>query len=41
MAVCIKKVLVLCIGNSWRSQMAVAYIKHFATENVQVYSAGI
>jgi arsenate reductase len=41
MAVGIKKVLVLCTGNSCRSQMAEAYIKHFATENVQVYSAGI
>ncbi|MFZ9455723.1 MAG: arsenate reductase ArsC, partial [Bacteroidia bacterium] len=36
-----KKVLVLCTGNSCRSQMAEAYLKHFAAENVQVYSAGI
>jgi arsenate reductase len=41
MAVCMKKVLVLCTGNSCRSQMAEAYLKHFAAENVQVYSAGI
>lgn len=33
-------VLVLCTGNSCRSQMAEGYLKHFAPE-LAVYSAGI
>ena len=37
-----KNVLVLCTGNSCRSQMAHGYLAHFAnTENVTVYSAGV
>lgn len=37
-----KNVLVLCTGNSCRSQMAHGYLAHFAnTENVMVYSAGV
>lgn len=36
-----KKVLVLCTGNSCRSQIAEGYLKHFAKEKAQVYSAGV
>lgn len=36
-----KKVLVLCTGNSCRSQMAEAYLRHFAGNKATVYSAGI
>ena len=36
-----KKILVLCTGNSCRSQIAEGYLKHFANENVVVYSAGV
>jgi arsenate reductase len=36
-----KKILVLCTGNSCRSQMAEGYLRHFAGENALVYSAGI
>ena len=36
-----KKILVLCTGNSCRSQMAHGYLQHFAKENAQVYSAGV
>lgn len=36
-----KKILVLCTGNSCRSQMAEGYLKHFAGEDAEVYSAGI
>jgi arsenate reductase (thioredoxin) len=36
-----KKVLVLCTGNSCRSQIADGYLKHFAKENAEIYSAGI
>lgn len=35
------KILVLCTGNSCRSQIAEAYIRHFAPKNCDVYSAGI
>ena len=35
------KVLILCTGNSCRSQMAEGWLKHFTSkENVEVYSAG-
>jgi arsenate reductase len=37
----VKKVLVLCTGNSCRSQMAHGYLQHFAGSKAQVYSAGI
>lgn len=37
----LKKILVLCTGNSCRSQMAHGYLQHFAGENAQVYSAGV
>ena len=36
-----KKILVLCTGNSCRSQIAEGYLKHFAGEKAKVYSAGI
>lgn len=36
-----KKILVLCTGNSCRSQIAEAYLKHFAKQKAQVYSAGV
>ena len=36
-----KKVLVLCTGNSCRSQIAEGYLRHFAGDKAQVYSAGI
>ena len=36
-----KKVLVLCTGNSCRSQMAEGYLRHFAGNRATVYSAGI
>ncbi|MFM7902680.1 MAG: arsenate reductase, partial [Bacteroidota bacterium] len=36
-----KNVLILCTGNSCRSQMAEAYIRHFHGDTTQVYSAGV
>jgi arsenate reductase len=36
-----KKVLVLCTGNSCRSQIAEAYLRHFAGEKAAIYSAGV
>lgn len=37
-----KNILVLCTGNSCRSQMAHGYLAHFANPNeVKVYSAGV
>jgi len=36
-----KKVLVLCTGNSCRSQLAEAYLRHFAGGRAEVYSAGV
>lgn len=35
-----KKILVLCTGNSCRSQMAEGYLRHFAGDNAEVFSAG-
>ncbi|MEY5051673.1 MAG: hypothetical protein RIS78_226 [Bacteroidota bacterium] len=35
------KILVLCTGNSCRSQMAEGYLRKFADASVEVYSAGI
>nr|WP_148639164.1 arsenate reductase ArsC [Aquimarina longa] len=34
-------VLVLCTGNSCRSQMAEGYLKFFAKKNATIYSAGV
>jgi arsenate reductase (thioredoxin) len=36
-----KKILVLCTGNSCRSQIAEGYLKHFSNNAAEVYSAGI
>lgn len=36
-----KNVLVLCTGNSCRSQIAHGYLKHFYGEQANVYSAGV
>ncbi len=36
-----RNILVLCTGNSCRSQIAEGYIKHFAKEKAEIYSAGI
>ena len=36
-----KKILVLCTGNSCRSQIAHGYLEHFAGNNAEVYSAGV
>ncbi|MBK6755406.1 MAG: arsenate reductase ArsC [Flavobacteriales bacterium] len=35
------KILVLCTGNSCRSQMAHGYLQHFAGRQAEVYSAGV
>ena len=35
------KILVLCTGNSCRSQMAEGYLRKYADASVEVYSAGI
>jgi arsenate reductase len=37
----VKKVLVLCTGNSCRSQIAEGYLRHFARNGWKIYSAGI
>jgi arsenate reductase len=37
----IKKILVLCTGNSCRSQIAHGYLQHFAGDRAEVYSAGV
>lgn len=36
-----KKILVLCTGNSCRSQIAEGYIRHFSKEKAEIFSAGI
>ncbi|MDB5221771.1 MAG: arsenate reductase ArsC, partial [Chitinophagaceae bacterium] len=36
-----KRILVLCTGNSCRSQIAQGYLQHFAKDKAEVYSAGI
>jgi len=36
-----KKILVLCGGNSCRSQMAEAYLRYFAGNKAEIHSAGI
>lgn len=37
----IKNILVLCTGNSCRSQIADGYLRHFAGAKANVYSAGV
>lgn len=42
MAHCMINILVLCTGNSCRSQIAHGYLEHFTdAEKVKVYSAGV
>ncbi|MFD1256654.1 arsenate reductase ArsC [Mucilaginibacter terrae] len=36
-----KNILVLCTGNSCRSQLAEGYLRYFAGERANIYSAGI
>lgn len=36
-----KNILILCTGNSCRSQMAEGYLRHFAGDKANIYSAGI
>lgn len=36
-----KKVLVLCTGNSCRSQIADGYLRFFAQDKAEIYSAGV
>lgn len=36
-----KQILVLCTGNSCRSQIAEGYLRHFADNKAVVYSAGL
>lgn len=36
-----KKILVLCTGNSCRSQIAHGYLKQYAGNKAEVYSAGV
>ncbi len=36
-----KKILVLCTGNSCRSQIAEGYLRYFANDSAEIYSAGI
>jgi|SRR6185437_13717330 len=36
-----KKVLVLCTGNSCRSQIAEGYLRYFANGKAEIYSAGM
>ena len=36
-----KKILVLCTGNSCRSQIAHGYLKKFAGDKAEIFSAGV
>ncbi len=36
-----KKILVLCTGNSCRSQIAEGYLRYFANDKAEIFSAGI
>ena len=36
-----KRILVLCTGNSCRSQIAEGYLRHFAGDKAAIYSAGV
>jgi arsenate reductase len=39
--VTMKNILVLCTGNSCRSQIAEGYLKYYANGNATIYSAGV
>lgn len=36
-----KNILVLCTGNSCRSQIAEGYLRYFANQKAVIYSAGV
>jgi arsenate reductase (thioredoxin) len=36
-----KKILALCTGNSCRSQITEGYLRRFAGEKAEIYSAGV
>ena len=36
-----KRILVLCTGNSCRSQIAEGYLRHYAADRAEVFSAGV
>lgn len=36
-----KKILVLCTGNSCRSQIAEGYLRYFANNKAEIFSAGV
>lgn len=36
-----KKILVLCTGNSCRSQIAEGYLRHFGQKKAEIFSAGV
>ena len=36
-----KKILLLCTGNSCRSQIAEGYLRYFAKEKAEIFSAGV
>ena len=36
-----KNILVLCTGNSCRSQIAEGFLRHYAAEKANVFSAGV
>ena len=36
-----KRILVLCTGNSCRSQMAQGWLRHFAGNRAEIFSAGV
>jgi arsenate reductase len=36
-----KRMLVLCTGNSCRSQIAEGYLRHFGGDKAEIYSAGV
>lgn len=36
-----KRILILCTGNSCRSQIAEGYLKYYAKDKAELYSAGI
>lgn len=36
-----KKILVLCTGNSCRSQIAEGYLRYFARQEAEIFSAGV